>query len=183
MPRAPHKCTEPGCPQLIPAGAGAKCPDHRRESAGKFGSVRNSRARTSTAGHRARRQSTLRQAGGQCQIRYDGICADAATVFDHIISLKMHGLLPAAIRARVTVDMLDTAPWNRQASCEPCSRRKTSIEGHYVAGHDVPRPYDLDVIPKHVRDGAPASSVGIPRPITLRYNTTNDTDNDTGNAG
>ena len=89
MPRAPHKCSEAGCPQLIPAGAGAKCPEHRRESAGRFGSVRNSRARTSTAGHRARRQSTLRQAGGQCQIRYDAICTGSATVFDHIIGLRM----------------------------------------------------------------------------------------------
>jgi 5-methylcytosine-specific restriction protein A len=169
MPRAPHKCSEAGCPQLIPAGAGAKCPEHRRESAGRFGSVRNSRARTSTAGHRARRQSTLRQAGGQCQIRYDAICTGSATVFDHIIGLRMWDLLPADIRARVTVDTLDTAHWNRQAACEPCSRRKTSMEGHYIAGHDVPRPYDLDIINQHVRDGAPAGSVRIPRPICMGF--------------
>jgi hypothetical protein len=177
MPRAPHICSEAGCPQLIPAGAGARCPEHARESAGRFGSVRNSRDRTSTAGHRARQQFTLHQAGGQCQIRYDAICIGTATVFDHIISIKMWDLLPAEIRARVTRDMLDTAPWNRQASCGPCSRRKSSMEGHYIAGHDVPRPFDLDVIPQHVRDGAPATSVRIPRPITLRYTANDDTDN------
>jgi 5-methylcytosine-specific restriction endonuclease McrA len=170
MKRAPHVCDQQGCPQLVPAGAGRKCPQHRRDDPGKFSSVRNSRARTSTAGHRARRASTLRVAGGRCQIRYPNICTGDATVFDHIISLKMYGLLPADIRANVTVDMLNAAPWNRQAACEKCSRRKASLEGHYLAGHNVARPYDLSIIPQHVLDGPPANTFRTPRPINLCYN-------------
>jgi hypothetical protein len=66
--------------------------------------------------------------------------------------------------------MLNTAPWNRQAACEKCSRRKSSQEGHYLAGHDVPRPYDLAIIPAYVLAGRPAPPM-IPRSITVRYDT------------
>jgi len=52
-----------------------------------------------------------------------------------------------------------------------CSRRKSSLEGHYAAGHDVPAPYDLAIIPQHILDGPTTATAGprIPRPITLRY--------------
>jgi hypothetical protein len=80
----------------------------------------------------------------------------------------MLDIIPYAIRP--TRDELDE-PWNAQASCEPCSRWKASMEGHYAAGHNVECPFDLAIIPDRIRNRS-TSSPNIPRSIGLSYTDT-----------
>ena len=81
----------------------------------------------------------LQNANWRCQIAREGRCTGRATVYDHHIAVKMLDLIPPAIRpTRAELD----EPWNAQAACEPCSRWKASMEGHYVAGHDVECPFE-----------------------------------------
>ena len=112
MPRAPRICGRNGCARTVPAGQ--RCPAHKH-GWGK------GNPRTSTPQHRAWRAQVLRNAGYQCEIRDPGICTGTATIADHIKATAFGGA-----HYEVT---------NGQAACQPCSRKKSSDEGHIAQGH------------------------------------------------
>jgi 5-methylcytosine-specific restriction enzyme A len=167
MPRAPHQCAAAGCNYLVPAG-GPRCPQHRGVGPRKVSTSNASRDRTSTAGHKRRSLKVLQDANWRCQIAREDRCTGRATVYDHRIAVKMLDIIPYA--SRPTRDELDE-PWNVQASCDPCSRWKASMEGHDAAGHNVECPFDLAIIPDRIRNRT-TSLPSIPRSIRLSYTDT-----------
>jgi hypothetical protein len=134
--------------------AGPALPQHRGARPRKFSNTNTSRDRTSTAGHKRRRLKVLQDANWRCQIAREDRCTGGAAVYDHRIAVKMLDIIPYAIRP--TRDELDE-PWNAQASCEPCSQWKASMEGHYAAGHNVECPFDLAIIPDRIRNRSTSS--------------------------
>ena len=124
--RAPKACCEIGCTALVYDG-GSRCSEHK--SAGKWGPKRGRTNRTARSEHKKRRIRTLER-DSLCQLRYENICTMISTVADHVV--------PLSVRPDLDVD------WNLQGACLPCSNRKSSMEGHYLAGHDVPCPWPED---------------------------------------
>jgi 5-methylcytosine-specific restriction enzyme A len=157
-PRAPKICNEPGCTTLV-AGE-SRCAKHY--SRNKWGHKTGTN-RTAKTGHKQRRERILRR-DPLCQLGYAGICTGISTVCDHIVPLAAGGADSDA---------------NCQGVCEPCSNRKTSLEGHYIAGHNVPCPWPTqganDARPSaRRRDGQPndaqasaPSKPGVPRAIWI----------------
>ena len=144
---------------------GSRCPEHRAGNPRKFGRTNASRDRTSTAAHRRRRIVVLQNANWRCQIAREDCCTGRATVYGHRIGVRMLDLIPPAIRpTRAELDEM----WNAQAACEPCSRWKASMEGHYAAGHGVECAFDLAIIPERIRNRS-TSSPSMPRSIRLSY--------------
>lgn len=109
MPRAPRVCNEPGCAALVDIEGRRRCDSHYKPFGGKGGTS----SRTTTSEHRRRRLRVLGRAGYRCEIRYDGVCAGAATEFDHVIPIAEGGR---------------DSDSNGQAACVPCHRRKSAIE-------------------------------------------------------
>lgn len=135
--RAPSICNEPGCAALVPNGSRGRCPTHSRSSRW----TTPTRSRTSTAGHKARRRRILRR-DPTCKLAYPG-CTITSTICDHVRALALGGS--------------DTDN-NCQGVCSHCHRIKTSREGHYAAGHNVPTPIQEP----------PERPVEMPRVIHLR---------------
>jgi 5-methylcytosine-specific restriction protein A len=114
---APKICADPACYELV---RGVRfCDAHRRERAwsGSGGSKR-----TNTHQHRARRKRVLERDGHLCRIRYGDICLGEADQMDHVVPLGEGGA---------------DEDFNCIAACGPCHRRKSSLEGHRAAGHNV----------------------------------------------
>jgi 5-methylcytosine-specific restriction protein A len=120
--RAPKICSEPGCLALVHDG-GSRCPDDRSRI-GKWRKGKIGTNRTGTAAHKARRERILKR-DPWCMLKLPG-CQSVSTVCDHIIPLAAGGA---------------DEDWNCQGVCQNCSDKKTSAEGHYLAGHDVPCPW------------------------------------------
>jgi 5-methylcytosine-specific restriction enzyme A len=115
--RAPKSCSQEGCSTLTYDGA-SRCPEHHRRN-GKWGPKVGTN-RTATTAHKARRLRILRR-DPMCQSGYAG-CTGTSTICDHVIPLAAGGP--------------DTDS-NCQGVCRSCSDKKTSKEGHYLAGHNV----------------------------------------------
>ena len=186
MTRAPKACPRPGCSGIVaPGGRCSRCapssPAPRR-----FGTASNPTKRTADAGHKRRRLEVLKAAGYLCQINHPTKCKRNVGlnggVLDHKIGLSLRDLIPAEIRPSL-VEM-NTGRWNLQAACVPCSRWKTSMEGHWVQGHTVDWSPDFTIIPPHARPGGRGSTAtgGTPRPIIMAYNNTDSAASSTSDA-
>lgn len=114
MPRAPKPCNEPGCPNLVHDDR-RRCDIHYEPWQGKSFDKR----RSNTVAHKAFKKSVLEKAQYRCAIRYATICIGLASEVDRIDN-----------SGEYTAD-------NCQAACQPCHRKKTSIEGHRAQGHSV----------------------------------------------
>lgn len=75
-----------------------------------------------TEAHRMLHSRVFGRAGWRCEIGYPDICTGAADELDCRVPLSRGGVYSDA---------------NCQAACTPCHRRKSSLEGHEAAGHDV----------------------------------------------
>ena len=122
--RAPKICSQEGCSTLTYDDA-SRCPEHHRRN-GKWGPKVGTN-RTATTAHKARRLRILRR-DPMCQLGYAG-CTGTSTICDHVIPLAAGGP--------------DTDS-NCQGVCRSCSDKKTSKEGHYLAGHNVERPWPTE---------------------------------------
>jgi 5-methylcytosine-specific restriction endonuclease McrA len=103
-------------------------------------------SRTGTAAWKAMRTRVLREEP-TCQLRYPGICRGKPVICDH---------------KRPTAAGGSDERINLQGACQACSDRKSSLEGHYLAGHSVECPWPDD--PRLLRSAAP-KPVGMPRVI------------------
>ena len=116
--RAKHVCPVDGCTRLIDAGV-RRCTEHASQR-GWGARTSSGTSRTGTAAHKARRLRILKR-DPTCRLGYPG-CTLTSTVLDHVVALGLGGA--------------DTDS-NCQGICHNCSLRKSSMEGHVAAGHDV----------------------------------------------
>lgn len=161
-PRAPKVCGAVDCFELVPNGV-KYCDQHARRQ-GKWPSKTGTTPRTATTDHKGRRERILKR-DRFCQLRFENICTGLSVICDHIVPIG------AADFLNVTEEQLDTDD-NCQGVCEACSGKKTSQEGHYLAGHKVPCPWTAaDVAnikaapPQPIKAARPA----IPRVIHAKY--------------
>lgn len=117
MPRAMKHCGINGCTVLVKPGT--RCDEHKARWP-----TDNRTQRTTNSRHKAWQTAVLRNAHGQCQIRYAGICTGRAEHADHILAVGLGGA--------------EYDPANGQGACEPCHKAKSSDEGHIAQGHQVP---------------------------------------------
>jgi 5-methylcytosine-specific restriction endonuclease McrA len=86
----------------------------------------------------------------------------SATILDHRVPLKA-----SAIYGNTFLDTDE----NCAGACEPCHRRKSSLEGHWLSGHNVERPWsddDLDRARRAAVEATQPKPVRVPRPIIMR---------------
>jgi hypothetical protein len=137
MARAPRACNERGCPGLVYQQGRRRCEDHHVPWANH---QRREETHSNTTARKLLKDRVFRRAGGRCQIGYPDICTGKATQLDRI---NCYG--------GYTDD-------NCEGLCEPCHRRKSSMEGHAASGHAVTVP---------TAAGKPAASLARPRVIQL----------------
>ncbi len=142
--RAPKRCAD--CTTLV-YGGGSRCPEHVRQPWANHGWDR-----ADTAARRRMKADVFRRAGHLCQIGDTG-CLGAATEVDRIDNT------------------LGYVKENLQAACRHCHARKSSQEGNWAQGHDVPDPHAAvptrsnAALPRQRNAAAPKT--GIPRRIEI----------------
>lgn len=129
MPKAPKICGTQDCINLVRGGT--YCPEHAKQKQERWGTDR-----TAQAGHKARRARILKR-DPHCMLRLTG-CTGTSTVCDHIVPLAV--LAPG----------IGDHDANCRGVCSPCDKKITSKQAHWIAGHNVQRPWtDKQIIVAH----------------------------------
>lgn len=160
-PRAPRLCSHTGCVALV-YGSNSRCAEHqpRRGSNRPFGAKTGVTNRTATTLHKARRLRIIKR-DPICRLAFEG-CETTSTILDHRIPLA------AAVIVGMTEAMLDVDA-NCQGCCRHCHGIKTSREGNYLRGANVPCPWDNAALQTVRQAAAQAAMPAIPRTIFTRY--------------
>ena len=144
MPKAPAMCRTPNCINIVRNAA--HCPEHQQRQQ-RWGTDR-----TAQAGHKARRARILKLYP-QCMLRLPG-CTGISTVCDHIVPL-------AAL-----AEGIGDHDANCRGVCGNCDKKITSRQAHFLAGHNVERPWtDAQLALAH--STPPTKPVGAPRTIWI----------------